>query len=138
VRLSLGAQHELSVGLPNGFYAQSSVREGSRRFRTGRVGDYNGDGVPEILVQTGTLLIQRVWTGSEFSSSVWVEPEFGSVYNVDINRGDFNGDGKDDFLAATLSTIGNGTSENLGKTINGFDEGVWLNAYAFKDTQVSF
>src|SRR6187402_2007274 len=39
MRLSLGAQHELSVCLPNGFYAQSSVREGSRRFRTGRAGD---------------------------------------------------------------------------------------------------
>ena len=31
-----GEQHELSVGLPTGFYAQSSVRDGSRRFRTGR------------------------------------------------------------------------------------------------------
>jgi len=38
VRLSLGAQHELSVGLPKRFYAQSSVRGGSGLFRTGRAG----------------------------------------------------------------------------------------------------
>ena len=38
MRLSLGAQHELSVGLPKRFYAQSSVRGGSGLFRTGRAG----------------------------------------------------------------------------------------------------
>ena len=38
MRLSLGAQHELSVGLPAGFYAQSSVHGGSGLFRMGRAG----------------------------------------------------------------------------------------------------
>ncbi|HEY5372607.1 MAG TPA: hypothetical protein VIK01_02935, partial [Polyangiaceae bacterium] len=33
-----GEQHELSVGLPNDYYAQSSVRDDSRWFRTGRAG----------------------------------------------------------------------------------------------------
>ena len=44
MRLSLGAQHELSVGLPNDFYAQSSVRGGSDLFRRGRAGSAGSAG----------------------------------------------------------------------------------------------
>ena len=38
MRVSLDEQHDLSVGLPKRFYAQSSVRDGSGFFGTGRAG----------------------------------------------------------------------------------------------------
>jgi hypothetical protein len=111
------------------------------------VGDYNGDGCSDILYQDGVAFrVQTFKQGTPavpgtFNPPLTVDSRFPDFYNFSLKRGDFNGDGKDDFIVQTRPTTGpqdgshefTGTS-NAGSPASpapangGFNPDVWLNS----------
>ena len=80
---------------------------------TPRIGDYNGDGKPDIAFITSTGSCARLSTGSSFGSNgSWSStPFFGTIATL---SGDVTGDGKADLVAVNSSStwvaISNGSS----------------------------
>ncbi len=69
------------------------------------VGDFNGDGLPDIAGRA--LSLGQWWVGINtgaggFTSSLWATWGTGVTW-VDVNVGDFNGDGKTDIAGRALS-----------------------------------
>jgi hypothetical protein len=91
-------------------------------------GDYNNDGFWDLLVNNGGTgeLLGRV---DGFGPVIPVDSRF-HFYDTTFIRGDYNGDGSDDFVSLGRSdaVVVVGTTEATGKAgaAGGFNHDVWL------------
>lgn len=99
-------RNDLIVQNNNGTLGTYILRPGSQQFVSSsvaantsmKVGDFNGDGVPDVGVLTavGNLSIAYGTSSGSFTSGP--TGSFSGVY-IDFNVGDVNGDGRDDIVA---------------------------------------
>lgn len=111
------------------------------------IGDYNGDGCSDILYQDGVAFrIQTYKQGTPsvpgtFNPPLTVDSRFPDFYNFSLKRGDFTGDGNDDFIVQTRPTTGPGDgsheftgTSNAGAPTTpspangGFNPDVWISS----------
>jgi len=69
-----------------------------------------------------------------FNAAVRVDTRFGTFYDFSIKRGDFTGDGKDDFVIQSRPNTGNGSYEFTGTSAatGGFNADVWTDSGWFQ------
>jgi hypothetical protein len=113
------------------------------------IGDYNGDGCSDFLYQDGSALRVRTYkqgTASvpgTFNDAVLIDTRFPNFYDASLKRGDFTGDGRDDFIVQTRVTTGDGSHEFTGTSSagapttpppesGGFNPDVWTSTSFFQ------
>jgi hypothetical protein len=108
-----------------------------------RVGDFNGAVNPvtgkRIMDITARWLQGGSWwtgisTGTSFNTSSWAQWN-AAVTWVDVQVGDFNGDGKDDITARWLQGGSWWTGISSGSSFNTSQWGVWSSAVNWVDVQ---
>ncbi|MCL2660567.1 MAG: FG-GAP-like repeat-containing protein, partial [Acidobacteriaceae bacterium] len=77
------------------------------------IGDFNGDGTPDLVVTTGSTIGTYILLGNgdgTFTqapgSPLTIPPAYGFTLIVPVAVGDFNGDGKQDLAMAVSGTVG--------------------------------
>lgn len=113
----------------SGFNADVWAQSGGFYDKTASIvfpGEYSGDGKWDFLLATGDPLVgtlEFLGSASGNMTPVWLDSRF-HLYDTTFYRGDYNGDGEDDFLAVTNDF---GTFESTGINGGGFNSDVWAN-----------
>ncbi|HTQ06479.1 MAG TPA: VCBS repeat-containing protein [Polyangiaceae bacterium] len=85
-------------------------------------GDFNGDGIEDIIVVTGSGTNEYLGQGNGgFSTSKWSQPSL-TLSSVTFTVGDFNKDGRSDIIVTTSG----GSSEYTGNPNGGFTATSWV------------
>lgn len=135
------------VALSNGSSFNANIWSGSQAFSMAEgwtdfnkypkmVGDFNGDGMDDIIGFGEDLTIVGLSTGTSFNTSTWT-PSSAFSYGVSGNIqskyprmiGDFNGDGMDDIISFGHNTVVVGIS-----TGSSFVFSTWLTDHGFTNS----
>jgi hypothetical protein len=101
--------------------SRAGLVTGSDRFTTPLPGDFNGDGIDDLIIATGSGSYEYTGLkGGGFTANVWTDPNLPGQENT-FYVGDFNGDHIADLIIQTHS----GAYEYLGKKTGGFVANAW-------------
>ena len=108
---------DIARNVGDGTYAQGVTYAGSAAIHTSLQGDFNGDGLPDIVTQSGLNTIRVYLNNGQGGYGAAIQTVAG-LTEVAISVGDFNNDGLDDILA--LDQVVGGVNLLLSNGSGGF------------------